>query len=211
MDRAPRKDIPAGAVVMNRREALNFLWEKILHHEPVRDVIAIKYGSILSGGIASLGGFVMLRHFRKELGLRREAAFSSNIFCLFLPCISTFVYHFMYITPPILLQDKYCKVCLELKSVAIQTGLGFFWPWGLSLISATMTATKLGVYMPTFAQPLQLIKLSWHMAKQGNAPATFIGVLVCNAVGAVILVHAEEAQVLTFRRRMQIRRELPDD
>ncbi|XP_034233411.1 uncharacterized protein LOC117640705 [Thrips palmi] len=211
MDRASTKDLPRGAVVMNRSEAIEYIWSQISKHKPEKEVIALKYGSLIAGGFASLSGFAMLRHFRSSLGLRKEASISSNLFCLFLPCMGTFIYHFLFVTPPILLQEKYCNVCLQLKSVAIQTSVGFLWPWGLAAMSSSMTATKLGVNMPTLMQPIELMKMSNFLAQQGKGPAIFTGLLVCNTLGAVLLVSAEESQILTFRRRIQMRRVLDQE
>lgn len=65
--------------------------------------------------------------------------------------------------------------------------------------------------MPSILEPIKLIKLSWELANKGKGPAKLTGLLVLNTLGAVILVRAEEIQVLTFKRRVQIRRELDDD
>lgn len=65
--------------------------------------------------------------------------------------------------------------------------------------------------MPTAKEPIKLIKFGWYLSNKGNGPMKFSGLLVCSVLGAAFLVHAEEAQVLTFRRRIQIRKELDRD
>lgn len=49
----------------------------------------------MAGVAASITGMAALQHFRKNLGLRKEAQISSSLVSIFLPCMTTFVYHYL--------------------------------------------------------------------------------------------------------------------
>ena len=44
------------------------------------------------------------------------------------------------------------------------------------------------------------------MARSGKGPALFAGLLVLNVLGGMLIVYAEGIQMITFQKRVEIRR-----
>lgn len=187
------------------------MFQAINSHKPSSDVFFLRYGGAVVGALASISGFVMLRHFRQALGLRKEAQISSNLSSTFIPCIGSFVYHFLFITPVIALEEEKCPLCLELRSASIQAFSGFFLPYSIGFINAAMTMVKLGGYVPTILNPIAFTKLSWQLAIKNNGVKKFAGLFFLNVFGAILIIHAEGYQLVQFQRRMVARSVMAKD
>jgi len=211
LQRAKSSDLPVGAKILDRDEAYRYIFSEIYKHQPLSDVWALRYGGAIVGVLASISGVLMLRHFRKQLGLTTEALFSSHLPCTFIPCLGSFLCHMTYSAPPVVLQEPYCALCLELRSACAQVFTGFVWPYALGMTSAAMTASKLGSYVPSMVHPREFWSLSIRMASANKGPSKFAGLLVLNVLGAMLVIHTEGMQMFTFNKRIEIRKTIAEN
>ncbi|KAK3907650.1 Transmembrane protein 126A [Frankliniella fusca] len=211
MEKARPRDIPKDAVVLNRDEAFSYLTNLVFSHKPQSEILLLKYGGFASGLLAAIMGVGTLKFFRRAFGLRKEVEISSCFATAFVPGTSVFVYQFLFIYPPILLEEATCPVCLQLKAAALQFFGGVCVPFILGLVTASMTATRLGSNMPKPSEPLKLLELGLKLANHPTGRYKLLGMTVISIFGTMCLVQGQQMQVITLKKRLIARREMADD
>ncbi|XP_026292182.1 uncharacterized protein LOC113216635 [Frankliniella occidentalis] len=211
MQKAKVKDIPQGAVTFNREEAINHVYHLVRDHDTPSHVYLLKYGVALNGMLAAFSGIWCLKYYRRAFGLRKEVAFTSSLTCGSLPAITTYTYQYLFVLPPILLQEPGCPICLELKAGAIQFVAGAIIPVFMGLVTASMTAAKLGFNVPPPTAPLQLLKLGMQIANHPQGRGKIAALSFVSLFGSMCLVYGEQMQMLNFTKRLQARQTFTDD
>lgn len=201
-----REDIPPGAKIVDRKDAFAMKYQAIVDHKPVSDVLALKYGGLVLGFGAAISGAVLLSHFRRSYGLRKEAQISSIVACGFLPGMMSFMYHFLFALPPTVLQEPICRVCLELKGAGIQLLTATAGPSVIGLLTASFTAQSVGSYVPPLKTPAQIYKLGSMLIQHNNGVKKVVGLSLVNMIAAMGIINAEEIQLHQFNRRQNARR-----
>lgn len=118
---ATKGEIPKGAEILSRTQAFLQRFDLVTQHKPLSDVYVLvcyallhlriaqsqfcksfiklcgrfllRYGGAAVGSLAAISGLLFLRHFRRCLGLRKEAYISSSLACSMIPCSLSFMHH----------------------------------------------------------------------------------------------------------------------
>ncbi|XP_060803762.1 uncharacterized protein LOC106132349 [Amyelois transitella] len=142
-----RNKIPKGAVVLNEEEAVNYSWKVVTEWESLWDTWALRYGPPILGGINAISGIIINNHYRTKLKLGSFGFYSSVIPVTVMPGLMTILFHRHLVTTNMLmLKTDTCPICYEIRSAAIQLGLGVGYPMLLAPTSAIMYANRFATY-----------------------------------------------------------------
>ncbi|CAB3223985.1 unnamed protein product [Arctia plantaginis] len=137
------KEIPEDAVVLDELEATKYIWNVVSDWEHTADVWALRYASYILGGVSAVSGIMINRFYRGKLKLGTYGYFASVLPISAMPALLTAMFHrHLVSTDMLLMKRETCPICYELRSGAIQAGLGIGYPMVLGPLSALMLANR---------------------------------------------------------------------
>uniref|UniRef100_A0A069DXF8 Putative conserved plasma membrane protein n=1 Tax=Panstrongylus megistus TaxID=65343 RepID=A0A069DXF8_9HEMI len=132
---------PEGSVRLTEEEAANLQWKLIYNWKPTSDVWPFRYGMASLAVGATLSAILIVGHFRRKLKLRNIGYFAMYMPNVVMPTLALPLLHQKLVTEPILLQTE-CPVCIQLRSIVLQNGLGLIYPLILSPTCGFLLATS---------------------------------------------------------------------
>lgn len=149
-------DTPRDAVRIPRIDASEHVFDSICD-------LGVLKSLPYRGGFAALAMFsgvtsiFTVGRIRKFFKVGRYGFITTTIPAVYIPMMGAYIGVKTLIAPPILLQEKICPTCLQVKSMALQLGTGILYPFACSFIITYQLASNLGTYQ---APPLKLITQS---------------------------------------------------
>ncbi|XP_050465916.1 uncharacterized protein LOC126859050 [Cataglyphis hispanica] len=123
-----RHEIPKGAVILSKFEALAHQAELIRNWEPQSDVWSLIFGRPILSGAAALTGVYINQRFRRKLKLRNYGLLPTITGLVAGPTIATSLLYSQFVLNKLLLLEVPCPLCLESRSILLQTCTGLFFP-----------------------------------------------------------------------------------
>ncbi|XP_075974176.1 transmembrane protein 126 [Anticarsia gemmatalis] len=137
------KEVPKDAVILDELEATQYIWNVVSDWENQSDVWALQYAPFVLGGINAVCGIMINRYYRQKLKLGTYGYIASVVPITAMPALLTSLFHRHLVTTDMLLMKKEsCPICYELRSGAIQVGMGFAYPMVLGPLAALMYANR---------------------------------------------------------------------
>ncbi|XP_070160345.1 transmembrane protein 126A [Polyergus mexicanus] len=141
-----RYEIPKGAVILSKIEALTHQIEVIRNWKPQSDVWSLIYGRPILSGAAALTGIYINQRFRRKLKLRNYGLFSTISGLITGPTIATSLLYSEIILNRLLLLEVSCPLCLESKSILLQICTGLLFPLILAPLANFSIAANSGLH-----------------------------------------------------------------
>ncbi|KAM0728679.1 hypothetical protein ACS0PU_004934 [Formica fusca] len=141
-----RHEIPKGAIIMSKIEALNHQAHLVRNWKPQSDVWSLIYGRPILSGAAALAGLYINQRFRRKLKLRQYGLVSTMAGLVAGPTIATSLLYSELILNRLLLLEVPCPLCLESKSILLQTCTGLLFPLILAPLANFSIAASSGLY-----------------------------------------------------------------
>ncbi|KAH9632800.1 hypothetical protein HF086_012625 [Spodoptera exigua] len=197
------KDIPEGAVALDELEATEYVWNIVSDWESFSDTWALKYGPMVLGGINAACGILINRYYRNKLKLGPYGYFASVIPVTAMPATLTALFHRQFISTDLLLmKSQACPLCNEVRSAAIQCGLGTAYPMILAPLSALMFANRYSTFrVPDLKEgPKVMFNFLRKITRPYNHQLTYM--LIIQAIASSIFTYYEMTNNLTIRSKM---------
>lgn len=119
---------------------------------------------------AAATGVFVNNHYRTKLRLGSSGKLSTYLPIVVIPAMFSMISHKFFVQRDILLESMQlsnCPLCLQMRGVAFQAGLGVIYPTMLAPFAAFMFATRHYTYrLPSITeQPMEVFKLWRKMTK----------------------------------------------
>ncbi|KAH8298137.1 hypothetical protein KR018_008016 [Drosophila ironensis] len=204
LSRARPDQLPRDAVQITEEQALKYQWKIITSWDKLGDVWSLRYAPGIMSAMAAATGAYINNHYRTKLRLGSHGRLSSYLPIVAVPAIFTMLSHKFFIQRPILLNPLgECPVCIQVRSAALQTGLGVVYPTILAPFAAFMLATRCYTYrMPSLTEsPREVLQL-WRRMTRPIFPA--LGTIICaQALITMYLTGQEDKQNFKLMLRMR--------
>ncbi|XP_050669816.1 uncharacterized protein LOC126968748 [Leptidea sinapis] len=194
--------IPEDAVVLTEHEATEYVWSIVYNWEPVSDVWALRSGAVCLGVINAVSGAIMNRHYRNKLKLGTYGYFSSVIPLTLMPGSLTALFHrYIVSSDLLLLKNNHCPICYEVRSGAVQVGLGLVYPMILAPLTSLMLTNKYNTArIPEITQPKALLQLVRKMTRPFTGTLAVISII--QVVASSIITYFEVKNSLILHEKM---------
>ncbi|KAJ8919120.1 hypothetical protein NQ315_012105 [Exocentrus adspersus] len=190
LERKRLNEIPSDAVMLSEEDALNYHYKILNNWKNDSDVFAYRYGAIFLGITSSITGVYLNSHFRKKLKLFHYGKIASYLPLCTIPAFAAYLLHQQRIVRNlVLLNERQCPVCLEIRASAFQNFAGLGLPLVLTPIISLGLAHKYGTYnLPLMNhQPLELVKVVGKLAKP-----------IKNVIFGIFIGHALLGSIVTY-------------
>lgn len=197
------KDIPKDAVVLDEQAATEYIWNLVNDWQPSSDVWALRYTPIILGGVNAVSGIVINRFYRQKLKLGTYGYFASVIPITAMPAFLTALFHrYLITTDMLLMKRETCPVCYEVRSAAIQVGIGFVYPMIIGPWSGLMLANRYNTArIPDLREgPKVTFQFLRKMTKPLTGTLTFL--LLGQLAASSVLTYFEMKSQLTIKKKM---------
>ncbi|GAB6031835.1 hypothetical protein CHUAL_010236 [Chamberlinius hualienensis] len=189
------------SIQITKEEAINLQWKLIRTWNSKLDTWPYTYGIGALAGLSSLSGILVNRQFRKAVNLGsefRRAAFLPNAV---FPALCCGVFHGIFVSSTLLIQDYNCLPCLETRAIAIQLGFGVAFP----LFLAPMTSFMISRHYYTYDTPLpwefkKMFNIWWSITKKFQAKLNILTLVHITA--AAIITHQETSAIDTINKKL---------
>ncbi|RXG67847.1 hypothetical protein Avbf_05145 [Armadillidium vulgare] len=171
MDGQSREDTPEGSV-QDFETIYNFMHE----WKPEKDVIGIKYAPLaISSTIASSSGYIN-HFFRKAVKLGGKGFTSSFLPNVVIPSLLGTAAHIFLVTKPILITERGCPVCMEVRSGLVSLCAGLIYPCLLIPFNVFLNANRyLTYYIPPITrEPLECLNTARTILFKPHLPRILI-------------------------------------
>lgn len=177
---------------VSRLDAVAHQKEVIKHWEPASEVRPLKHAN---AGMAILGAMSSLTVnglFRRKLKLQSHGLVFT-ICTMAGPGVLTALLHEFVITHPIMLYERHCPICYEVKAAFLINCTAVLFPLLLAPTINLAVASSIGMRVPYITEVKEIGKFWWSVVK----PATTHLSILC-AVNSVF------ASLITYRELMSI-------
>ncbi|XP_072744606.1 uncharacterized protein [Anoplolepis gracilipes] len=141
-----RYNIPKGSIMMTKAEALAHQANLVRNWKPQSDVWSLIYGRPILAAAAAFTGLYINHRFRRKLKFRNYGLFATTAGLTTGPTVATSILYSEFILKKLLLLEVSCPLCLESRSVLLQTCTGIFLPLILTPLANFSVAAGSGVY-----------------------------------------------------------------
>ncbi|XP_028167878.1 uncharacterized protein LOC114358183 [Ostrinia furnacalis] len=206
-------NIPDDAVLLDEMEATKHAWEFVTNWETPSDTWALRYGPGILGGVNAVSGLIINRHYRTKLKLGLYGFLASAIPISIMPGVLTPLFHrYLVSTNMLLMKDGACPMCYELRSIAVQCGLGIAYPMVLGPLSGLMFAHRYGTArIPDLREgPKVVLQFVRKLTRPFTATLTFLA--VAQVVASSVITYYEMKNNITLKRKvMEIEKMYEED
>ncbi|CAD1476663.1 unnamed protein product, partial [Heterotrigona itama] len=150
---------------------------------------SLRYGAILTAGVAAINGIVINSIFRRKLKLRLNGLKFSIIFLSSGSAILEYICHETYITEQIVLFHHKCLPCLELKAIAMQQASSLLYTLIATPTINLAIAGTIGYRIPHIFELKEVWKLFWSVIRPEGR--TLLVLFLCNMFVAGIVTYSE--------------------
>ncbi|CRK91225.1 CLUMA_CG004907, isoform A [Clunio marinus] len=191
------KNIPDGAVRMTEEQAMNYQNSLIRNWPNLSEVLALRCGPGILGGMAIISTSLINNHFRYKLKLRNFGRASSYLSVVGLSAMLTTVFHTMFVQSYVILRAYDCPMCLQTRAGLIQATFSVAYPFLLAPVSAFIFTTRYFTYrLPSITtQTKEVLKLYLKFTKSAS---TMAGVLLAANLFGAMYITAREMKELAF-------------
>ncbi|CAL1684503.1 unnamed protein product [Lasius platythorax] len=141
-----RHDIPKGAIILSKYEALSNQIELITNWKPRSDIWSLLFGRPILAGAVTLSSLYINQRFRRKLKFGKYGLLPTMAGVGTGPAVASSLLYTELILNKLLLLEDSCPICLESRSVLLQTFTGLLFPLILTPLANFSIAAGSGVY-----------------------------------------------------------------
>ncbi|XP_074658184.1 transmembrane protein 126-like [Tubulanus polymorphus] len=185
--RLSKDELPPGAQMLSREEALNMLWKRINNHPKRMEVWPFTYGLGLLSAASIVPGIIYTNKVRNTFKLRGFGTLITYGPCVVVPAMFVVLGQTIAVTNKLVLGEFTCTSCAQVRSAVTQLSVGWAWPGMLTPMLCFMVARK---YNPTALPALKnfgdLGRFLWKIYRPSKGILGFSFVLQTLAAAFVI-------------------------
>lgn len=200
----PSNKLPSDAVVLNELDAAVHAWDLVNEWNKFSEVWALRYGPNALGVLSATCGLIINKHYRHKLKVGRYGYVSSFLPIVIIPGSLTLIFHKFVVSNKILLQRaESCAICHEVRSAAVQIGVGIIYPMLLAPVTSLMLANRYSTYrLPSIsAEPKELFQVTKKLTKPLTGTLGYM--LAFNLIFSSIITYYELQNVASIRREIR--------
>ena len=182
---------------VSRLKAVAYQKEVIKHWEPASEVRSLKHANAGMAILGAMSSMTINGLFRRKLKLQSHGL----VFTLCTmggPGMLTAVLHEFMITHPIMLYERHCPICYEVKAAFLMNCAAVVFPLLLAPTINLAVASSMGLRVPYITEVRELGKFWWSVVK----PATTQLSILCtvNSVFASLITYKELLSIETVAK-----------
>ncbi|XP_076663467.1 uncharacterized protein LOC143366333 [Andrena cerasifolii] len=182
---------------VSRLKAVAYQKEVIQHWEPASEVRPLKHANAAMAILGAMSSITINGLFRRKLKLQSHGI----VFTLCTmggPGLLTAALHEFVITQPILLYERGCPICYEVKAAFLINCTAVLFPLLLAPTINLAVASSIGLRIPYVNEVKELAKFWWSVVK----PATTHLSILCtvNSVFASLITYRELISIETVAK-----------
>lgn len=169
------RSLPSGTVLLSPDQVHELNMKTIENWSPSREMLSLKYGAQILGGMAAISGFMFITHLRRKMLLRNYGRLASLAPTVFFPGVITTISQQSFVTNKVLSGEMMCPVCAEVRSVSIQLLAGVTQPFVLAILaSSALAKTALTYPLPPLNDFRTLFQVYVKLLQPMRSTALFI-------------------------------------
>ncbi|XP_035735463.1 uncharacterized protein LOC118447525 [Vespa mandarinia] len=207
--RMSKGEIPENAIVLSKSEIIKYQWQQIRNWKPQKDVWPFSYGLGFLGGVAALSGIYINMRIRKSLKLRNFGTAASVITTSLCPGSLVIVAQLQMITEKTFFPLPTCPLCVEMRSIVVQSCGAVIYPMVLSPIVNFLIAKRDGRFrIPYYTNWREVIYFCINLFKP-IAPS-LLTIAALNAAAASIIVYKQFQCISYIQNTLSVENENDD-
>ncbi|KAG5875844.1 hypothetical protein JTB14_012964 [Gonioctena quinquepunctata] len=196
LEKKHMRDIPSDAVILTEEQALMYQSKILNNWNVTSDIFGYKYGSVLLGSATMLAGMYINGFFRMKFKLLHYGRVASYLPMAGIPGAMSFLFHQQIVLRElVLMKQEKCPVCIQMRSAALQGGIGCILPLVLAPITSLTLVQKYNTYNVPYIsrEPMKVLQLIQKIVKpQKNI---LFGIFVMQALLGSLVTYLEAESI----------------